>query len=1382
MESAIAGVTTISPAFRLDESTSGGSDDELVFEERGAIGGTDGNQVAANWATNNRGGSSSSSSRSESGGGRIESKHSNGNFFEKKSQGATAESSANDGTAGARAAAEAPGAEWKDKDSKASRLPAGVARGAGEAQVEALDSDGSRARHAAHGTVGSGAEWLGSVEGVVSVAAMNAMDGAGFEDASTLTLEANAWEGDALGGVEREQPWVAEGELDESMELALPGDGEADGEAEGSRMDAADGGGGGLENEEDGARWGAAGSFPGAGIAARVMEVEWEDVARTAVRRAVLLFVIARHFVAFMLTSAAALPGQLRRAWWPDDAPGVAQAGGASGARGSGAPGGGGDGGRADLHGWDLDVRAGVGVGGASGNIASRRRSRGSSRRSRSGRATEGMHVGSQQSHVTSMPSPAVASGSDDERIPVSSEGPARTGTIDRSHSHASAAADSHSLFPLPENRVSVGEPASSSSSSARGNFAASPLSRPEDPASPPSLFPQMAAAAATAAAAEPAREAPSHSGNAVGGGERSGQETLNGSARGRAVGAAAKAAAAAAGRGGAGGGGESEADKVFAAAEAEGKSPQQLFSKEARVGKVVPGGGESSTTAAGEAEDLSKEGGKGPKGMGADDPAGAPADGAAGAAEAAAAAATAAGERRRARGKGRPKRAGAGASAGAGAAGRVEEDDPWDVVKRFWSQPAVVKLRMSITMANLTMGLPTFLAHVRWHMVPLLHDLSLPMLAPILFGSGIVFKSVVNNLGIVLPRLGIAVVLLWVLWGCNCVLQRAITKTAERRLVDRNVKDVLVLAVEITMTAAAVVTVLSSVGIRISALVLPLFIVTALAGKVCIAALACLPAINHTSPPTSCPPSPRLPPFPLLVHCTAFKISGVPSAPPCFTSQDLWHNYFGGFFLFAARPFRAGDTLALHCSLSPSAPTTPSDHVSVGTGWFEGVCESVDLRFTVVRSGTLRLFVPNARFLSHEFVVLDTSPLNKTPFSPPPPSSPTFPSRRSPPPSPPPTPTSHSALLSFAPSFTRRKATPSGDRSRVVTSDAGGAAGTPGAKEVVTHPGAGTGAGAGAGSGAGAGIGAVRNAEEEASRRAGSNGSLPHLHRNLSLGRVSAAGLSQPPHSTLSSSSRAPPSPPSACRPVPSDAPGSSSSSTGVRFHQGAVPGGDWSSGNAGGDGGNSSSSSGGGGDSSVGGNGAVRSKPGGFGESAVGNDGVPPAHMQQQGRTAGRQTAREGNGHAGMGTGGAWGSGRDVMGEAGAGRAGEDEEEELDGVAATLATGASISRVIGRSESRTYGSSSNGNGSGNANGNGNGSRTVKDESESRILGDSDSESESDGEDDSGSDKGCDPWEEDCLASWAALGDFPPGPFSPPKMPPPPPWAQGGRFKLKGM
>ena len=173
--------------------------------------------------------------------------------------------------------------------------------------------------------------------------------------------------------------------------------------------------------------------------------------------------------------------------------------------------------------------------------------------------------------------------------------------------------------------------------------------------------------------------------------------------------------------------------------------------------------------------------------------------------------------------------------------------DDPWDVVSRFWHHPAVVKIRMSITMTNLTMALPTFLANVlpiirsvgtgrcfklgeldgsafgvfgsmfcvnrtslyhslcttihpgivrtirveecraatlphclvcalnasshasprhpppsfssiqiRLPLIPvLLHEVSLPLLAPVLFGGGIVFKATLNNLGVVLPRVG---------------------------------------------------------------------------------------------------------------------------------------------------------------------------------------------------------------------------------------------------------------------------------------------------------------------------------------------------------------------------------------------------------------------------------------------------------------------------------------------------------------------------------------------------------------------------------------------------------------------------------------------------
>lgn len=57
---------------------------------------------------------------------------------------------------------------------------------------------------------------------------------------------------------------------------------------------------------------------------------------------------------------------------------------------------------------------------------------------------------------------------------------------------------------------------------------------------------------------------------------------------------------------------------------------------------------------------------------------------------------------------------------------------------------------------------------------------------------------------------------------------------------------------------------------------------------------------------------------------------------------QDVWHNYFAGFFLFAAQPFRPGDSVALLCGASTS-PVTPTS--AVPPGWFEGVCESVDLR-----------------------------------------------------------------------------------------------------------------------------------------------------------------------------------------------------------------------------------------------------------------------------------------------------------------------------------------------------------------------------------------------------------------------------------------------------
>ena len=99
---------------------------------------------------------------------------------------------------------------------------------------------------------------------------------------------------------------------------------------------------------------------------------------------------------------------------------------------------------------------------------------------------------------------------------------------------------------------------------------------------------------------------------------------------------------------------------------------------------------------------------------------------------------------------------------------------------------------------------------------------------------------------------------------------------------------------------------------------------------------------------------------------------------------QDVWHNYFAGFFLFAAQPFRPGDTLALTCDSDIGPPPVPSQpHTQLGSGWFEGVCESVDLRYTVLRNGRYRLMVPNLRFVQKEFLVLDSEGLVKPPNGP---------------------------------------------------------------------------------------------------------------------------------------------------------------------------------------------------------------------------------------------------------------------------------------------------------------------------------------------------------------------------------------------------------------
>lgn len=53
--------------------------------------------------------------------------------------------------------------------------------------------------------------------------------------------------------------------------------------------------------------------------------------------------------------------------------------------------------------------------------------------------------------------------------------------------------------------------------------------------------------------------------------------------------------------------------------------------------------------------------------------------------------------------------------------------------------------------------------------------SLSLPMLAPLLLGTGMLLRSIRTNASLVFPRIGLLVVLLWLLWFANSVIQNTV-------------------------------------------------------------------------------------------------------------------------------------------------------------------------------------------------------------------------------------------------------------------------------------------------------------------------------------------------------------------------------------------------------------------------------------------------------------------------------------------------------------------------------------------------------------------------------------------------------------------------------
>ncbi|KAK9866053.1 hypothetical protein WJX84_005107 [Apatococcus fuscideae] len=237
---------------------------------------------------------------------------------------------------------------------------------------------------------------------------------------------------------------------------------------------------------------------------------------------------------------------------------------------------------------------------------------------------------------------------------------------------------------------------------------------------------------------------------------------------------------------------------------------------------------------------------------------------------------------------------------------------DTWGRIQWLWDQPILKQVRITLSMAQWTVRLPALLALVATQMGFLASQVSLPMLAPLLLGTGMLLRSIRANASFVFPRIGLLVVLMWVLWFANSVVQSTCVYLRRQGAIDGRISGAIITTSECAALLAGGIIVLSMLGVNVSALLLP---------------------------------------------------AGIALA---FAAKDLSHNFLAGFFLFAVQPFKLGDRVAVSYS-SPAVGGGPPN-----SAWFEGVAEKTDLRYTVIKNGHRRLFMPNSAFITREFMVVD--------------------------------------------------------------------------------------------------------------------------------------------------------------------------------------------------------------------------------------------------------------------------------------------------------------------------------------------------------------------------------------------------------------------------
>lgn len=99
-----------------------------------------------------------------------------------------------------------------------------------------------------------------------------------------------------------------------------------------------------------------------------------------------------------------------------------------------------------------------------------------------------------------------------------------------------------------------------------------------------------------------------------------------------------------------------------------------------------------------------------------------------------------------------------------------------WNRLMWLWELPPIKRIRIGVGVANLGIKIPALLVLLLTQGQLLASQVSLPMLAPLLLGSGMVLRSVLHNATYIFPRMGMLFVLLWTLGFANGVVTNTVS------------------------------------------------------------------------------------------------------------------------------------------------------------------------------------------------------------------------------------------------------------------------------------------------------------------------------------------------------------------------------------------------------------------------------------------------------------------------------------------------------------------------------------------------------------------------------------------------------------------------------